>query len=90
MKALMPRCPLCASARFTILISLYPHAFCSGCGTRWIQDGREQRAVKNGRKRRHAPRRRAGRGPVSRPPPATTPPRAGFYRTSARPGSSQP
>jgi hypothetical protein len=42
----MPRCPLCASAHITILISLHPHAFCSRCGARWVQDGCEQLAVK--------------------------------------------
>ena len=41
----MPRCPVCGSARITISISLHPHAFCSSCGARWIQDGSEQRAI---------------------------------------------
>jgi uncharacterized paraquat-inducible protein A len=44
----MPRCPLCGSAHITILISLHPHAFCSRCGARWVQDGCEQSAVKKG------------------------------------------
>jgi hypothetical protein len=42
----MPRCPLCHSANITILLSLHPSAFCSSCGARWIQDGAEQRAIK--------------------------------------------
>jgi hypothetical protein len=41
----MPRCPVCRSAHITIVISLFPEAFCSACGARWIQDGSEQRAV---------------------------------------------
>jgi hypothetical protein len=55
--AIRPRCPLCASARITILISLHPHAFCSRCGTRWIQDGREQRAAHRRRRPAGAPPR---------------------------------
>jgi hypothetical protein len=74
----MPRCPLCASARITILVSLHPHAFCSSCGTRWIQDGHEQRAIKVGPK----PLRASGRPEGAGPAPATTPLLlAGFYRT---------
>jgi hypothetical protein len=41
----MPRCPLCGSSHISVLDSLYPQAFCSSCGGRWIQDGRQQRAI---------------------------------------------
>jgi hypothetical protein len=41
----MPRCPLCGSSRITVVVSLYPRAFCSACGARWVQDGIEQRAI---------------------------------------------
>ena len=41
----MPRCPLCRSALVTITFGLYPIAICSSCGTRWIQDGHQQRAI---------------------------------------------
>jgi Zn-finger nucleic acid-binding protein len=41
----MPRCPVCGSSVVTIVVSLHPHAFCSTCGARWIQDGSEQRAI---------------------------------------------
>jgi hypothetical protein len=41
----MPRCPLCRSAVVTIGFGLYPIATCTGCGARWIQDGRQQRAI---------------------------------------------
>jgi len=42
----MPRCPLCGSARITVVLSLHPHAFCSSCGARWTQDGSEQHTIK--------------------------------------------
>ena len=41
----MPRCPLCRSATVTIGFGLYPIAICASCGTRWIQDGQQQRAI---------------------------------------------
>jgi Zn-finger nucleic acid-binding protein len=41
----MPRCPLCRSAVVTITFGLYPIAICSSCSARWIQDGRQQRAI---------------------------------------------
>jgi hypothetical protein len=41
----MPRCPLCRSALVTIGFGLYPIALCTSCGARWIQDGRQQRAI---------------------------------------------
>jgi Zn-finger nucleic acid-binding protein len=41
----MPRCPMCRSALVTITFGLYPIAICSSCGTRWIQDGHQQRAI---------------------------------------------
>jgi len=41
----MPRCPLCRAALVTIGFGLYPIAACTSCGARWIQDGRQQRAI---------------------------------------------
>jgi Zn-finger nucleic acid-binding protein len=41
----MPRCPMCRSALVTITFGLYPIAICTSCSTRWIQDGRQQRAI---------------------------------------------
>ena len=41
----MPHCPLCRSALVTIGFGLYPIATRSSCGARWIQDGRQQRAI---------------------------------------------
>ena len=42
----MPRCPLCASARITVILSRHRRAFCSDCGARWVQDGSEQHTIK--------------------------------------------
>ena len=44
-EVLMPRCPLCRSALVTITFGLYPIAICTSCNARWIQDGRQQRAI---------------------------------------------
>jgi Zn-finger nucleic acid-binding protein len=41
----MPRCPLCRSALVTITFGLYPIAFCSSCGARWVHDGNPQRTI---------------------------------------------
>jgi Zn-finger nucleic acid-binding protein len=41
----MPRCPLCRSALVTITFGLYPIAFCTSCGARWIQDGNQQQTI---------------------------------------------
>jgi Zn-finger nucleic acid-binding protein len=41
----MPRCPLCRSALITITFGLYPIAFCTRCGARWIQDGNQQQTI---------------------------------------------
>jgi uncharacterized paraquat-inducible protein A len=41
----MSRCPLCQSVRIVITLSSTRHAFCTRCGTRWIQEGAEQRAI---------------------------------------------
>ena len=41
----MPHCPLCRSALVTLTFGLYPIAICTSCGARWIQDGRQQRAI---------------------------------------------
>ena len=41
----MPRCPLCRSALVTLTFGLYPIAFCTSCGARWIQDGHQQQTI---------------------------------------------
>jgi Zn-finger nucleic acid-binding protein len=41
----MQRCPLCESALVTITFGLYPIAFCTSCGARWIQDGNPQPTI---------------------------------------------
>ena len=41
----MPRCPLCRSALITVTFGLYPIAFCTRCGARWIQDGHQQQTI---------------------------------------------
>jgi hypothetical protein len=41
----MQRCPVCDSVQIVIVVSPWPHAWCDRCGSRWIQEGTEQRAV---------------------------------------------
>jgi hypothetical protein len=41
----MSRCPVCHSVRVVLLIGPTRRAFCTHCGSRWIQDGDIQRAV---------------------------------------------
>ncbi len=41
----MSRCPVCQSVRIVIVLGSTRHAFCTRCGTRWIQEGAEQRAI---------------------------------------------
>ena len=41
----MPRCPLCRSALITVTFGLYPIAFCTRCGARWVQDGNQQQTI---------------------------------------------
>ena len=36
---------MCRSALVTITFGLYPIAICASCSARWIQDGRQQRAI---------------------------------------------
>jgi hypothetical protein len=80
----MPRCPLCRSAHITIVESLYPQAVCSGCGARWIQDGRQQSAITTGPPNPHSWPRPDSPGPASWPSPATTPPTATAQQPRAR------
>jgi Zn-finger nucleic acid-binding protein len=68
----MPRCPLCRSAVVTIGFGLYPIATCSSCGARWIQDGRQQRAINQSKNPRSWPKAALSQAP--KPPPARTPP----------------
>jgi hypothetical protein len=42
----MARCPVCASLRIVIVVSPERRAFCARCGSRWIQEGNQQRNVK--------------------------------------------
>lgn len=44
----MTRCPVCESVRIVIVVSPDRRAFCTACGSRWIQDGSVQRAVHRG------------------------------------------
>jgi hypothetical protein len=44
----MSRCPVCRSERIVIVVSPERRAFCTACGARWTQAGREQRGVKQG------------------------------------------
>jgi hypothetical protein len=45
----MPRCPLCASAQITVVISRHRRAFCSSCGAHLVQGGSEQHTIKRSR-----------------------------------------
>jgi hypothetical protein len=42
----MARCPECQSVRIVIVVSPERRAFCTACGTRWIQDGSRQRSIR--------------------------------------------
>jgi transposase-like protein len=42
----MPRCPVCESVSIVVVISPRPRAFCATCGSRWVQEGGYQRAVR--------------------------------------------
>lgn len=42
----MPRCPVCGSVRVVVVVGRNRRAFCSECGARWKQRGREQRDVR--------------------------------------------
>jgi hypothetical protein len=44
----MSRCPVCQSVRIVIVVSPKRRAFCTACGSRWIQEGSHQRGVKRG------------------------------------------
>jgi len=41
----MPRCPVCDSMRVIIIVNRDRHAFCPECGSRWKQEGSQQRNV---------------------------------------------
>jgi hypothetical protein len=41
----MSRCPVCQSVRIVMVLGATRRAFCTRCGTRWVQQGAEQRAV---------------------------------------------
>ena len=42
----MSRCPVCGSARVVVLVGPTRRGFCTRCGSRWVQDGSVQRAVR--------------------------------------------
>jgi len=42
----MITCPVCDSRRVVIVVAQERPAFCARCGSRWIQDGSYQRAVR--------------------------------------------
>ncbi|HEY7280405.1 MAG TPA: hypothetical protein VID47_02320 [Actinomycetota bacterium] len=42
----MSRCPNCESPRILVVLGPKPRASCRACGCRWIQQGREQIAVR--------------------------------------------
>ena len=44
----MSRCPICESFQIVVVLSHAPHAWCSRCGARWIQEGSEQRRIVGG------------------------------------------
>jgi hypothetical protein len=44
----MSRCPVCQSVRIVIVVSPQRRAFCTTCGSRWLQEGSAQRNVKRG------------------------------------------
>jgi enoyl-CoA hydratase/carnithine racemase len=41
----LPACPVCGSERVILIMGSQRRAFCAGCGTKWIQDGAEQREI---------------------------------------------
>lgn len=53
----MSRCPVCTSPRIVIMINLDRRAFCTSCGSRWVQQGSHQRDIRRldarGRVRSH-------------------------------------
>jgi transposase-like protein len=42
----MPGCPTCKSPHIIVVLSARPRAFCTACGTRWVQEGSYQREIK--------------------------------------------
>jgi hypothetical protein len=44
----MSRCPVCESSQIVVVLNHSPHAWCSRCGARWIQEGSEQRRIVRG------------------------------------------
>jgi hypothetical protein len=42
----MSRCPNCESTLILIVLGPKPRASCRACGCRWIQQGREQVAIR--------------------------------------------
>ena len=47
----MVRCPVCESQAVTVVLNSKPHASCSACGAKWIQEGSWQRAIRPGQAR---------------------------------------
>jgi hypothetical protein len=44
----MSRCPVCESYQIVVVLNHSPRAWCSRCGSRWIQEGSEQRRIARG------------------------------------------
>jgi hypothetical protein len=44
----MARCPVCESVRIVVVVSPQRRAFCTACGSRWVQDGSHQHGIKPG------------------------------------------
>jgi hypothetical protein len=42
------RCPVCESTAVTVVLNSKPHASCSCCGARWIQEGSWQHSIRPG------------------------------------------
>jgi hypothetical protein len=44
----MSRCSVCESYQIVVVLNHSPRAWCSRCGSRWIQEGSEQRRIVRG------------------------------------------
>ncbi|HEX2025102.1 MAG TPA: hypothetical protein VHH92_01770 [Actinomycetota bacterium] len=56
----MSRCPVCQSVRIVLVLSPTRRSFCAQCGSRWLQDGSQQRQVQ----RAEIPAERPSRAPA--------------------------
>jgi len=51
----LPACPVCGSKRVILVVSSKRRAFCAQCGTKWVQEGAEQRQIEPHRVDPHHP-----------------------------------